>query len=170
MTKRVLSYYRFGSQGIFRLDVATAKLYKNGKDIHLTRRCFEILMLLVESHGRVVSKGEMLGRVWADSDVGESNISYHIHALRRILGDSPKHSTMILTIPGVGYKFIDRVEVVEDRPMGVDRREEGTGVDPNTPATGQKGQKIPYWSIATVIMMVFAIILLLIFTAGARRF
>ena len=165
MTKKVLSYYRFGSQGIFRLDVATAKLYKNGKDIHLTRRCFEILMLLVESHGRVVSKGEMLGRVWADSDVGESNISYHIHALRRILGDSPKHSTMILTIPGVGYKFIDRVEVVEDGPMGVDCREEGTGVDPNTPAQARKVRKYRYWSIGAVIMMVFAIILLLIFTA-----
>ena len=170
MTKKVLPCYRFGSQGIFRLDVATAKLYKNGKDIHLTRRCFEILMLLVESQGRVVSKGEMLGRVWADSDVGESNISYHIHALRRILGDSPKHSTMILTIPGVGYKFIDRVEVVEDGPMGVDCRE-GTGVDPNTPAPqARKVRKYRYWSIATVIMMVFAIILLLIFTAGARRF
>ena len=166
MTKRVLSCYRFGSQGIFSLDVATAKLYKNGKDIHLTRRCFEILMLLVESQGRVVSKGEMLGRVWADSDVGESNISYHIHALRRILGDSPKHSTMILTIPGVGYKFIDRVEVVEDGPMGVDRREEGTGVDPNTPAPqARKVRKYRYWSIGAVIMMVFAIILLLIFTS-----
>jgi DNA-binding winged helix-turn-helix (wHTH) protein len=164
LTKKVLPCYRFGSQGIFRLDVATAKLYKNGKDIHLTRRCFEILMLLVESQGRVVSKGEMLGRVWADSDVGESNISYHIHALRRILGDSPKHSTMILTIPGVGYKFIDRVEVVEDSPMGVDCRE-GTGVDPNTQPQARKVRKYRYWSIAAVIMMVFAIILLLIFTA-----
>ncbi len=165
MTKRVLSCYKFGSQGIFSLDVATAKLYKNGKDIHLTRRCFEILMLLVESQGRVVSKGEMLGRVWADSDVGESNISYHIHALRRILGDSPKHSTMILTIPGVGYKFIDRVEVVEDGPMGVDRREEGTGVDLNTQPQARKVRKYRYWSIGAVIMMVFAIILLLIFTS-----
>lgn len=164
MTKRVLSCYRFGSLGIFRLDVATAKLYKNGKDIQLTRRCFEILMLLLESHGRVVSKEEMLARVWADSDVGESNISYHIHALRRILGDSPKNSTMIVTIPGVGYKFIDQVEVVEDGPIGVDRRE-ATVVDPNPRLQSIMAGKYRYWSIAAVIMMGIAIILLLIFTA-----
>lgn len=164
MIKKVLSCYRFGSLGVFRLDVTTAKLYKNGKDIHLTRRCFEILMLLLESHGRVVSKEEMLVRVWADSDVGESNISYHIHALRRILGDSPKNSTMIVTIPGVGYKFIDQVEVVEDGPIGVDRRE-ATVVDLNPRLQAIMAGKYRYWSIAAVIMMGIAIILLLIFTA-----
>jgi DNA-binding winged helix-turn-helix (wHTH) protein len=170
VTKKVLSCYRFGSLGVFRLDVTTAKLYKNGKDIHLTRRCFEILMLLLESHGRVVSKEAMLARVWADSDVGESNISYHIHALRRILGDSPKNSTMIVTIPGVGYKFIDQVEVVEDGPIGVARHEEGTGLDPNPQPQARKVRKYRYWSIAAVIMMGIAIILLLIFSSGARRF
>lgn len=161
MTKKQPLSYRFG---IFRLDVLPAKLYRSGKEVYLTRRCFEILMLLVESHGRVVSKGEMLGRIWPDSDVSESNISYHIHALRQILGDSAKNSTMIVTIPGVGYKFIDRVEVVEDGPMGVDRREV-TVVDPNPQLQARKVRKYRHWSIAAVIMMVFAIILLLIFNA-----
>ncbi|MFZ4794787.1 MAG: winged helix-turn-helix domain-containing protein [Blastocatellia bacterium] len=99
MTKKQPLSYRFG---IFRLDVLPAKLYRSGKEVYLTRRCFEILMLLVESHGRVVSKGEMLGRIWPDSDVSESNISYHMHALRQILGDSAKNSTMIAPFQALG--------------------------------------------------------------------
>jgi len=87
-----------------------------------------------------------------------------MHVLRQILGDSAKNSTMIVTIPGVGYKFIDRVEVVEDGPMGVDRREV-TVVDPNPQLQARKVRKYRHWSIAAVIMMVFAIILLLIFNA-----
>lgn len=149
LIKRHTLSYRFG---IFILDVQTAKLYKSGEEVSLTKRCFEILKLLLESHGRVVSKQEILDQIWSDSDVSEANISYHIHVLRRILGESPKNPTIIVTIPGVGYKFMDQVEVVED---GVDRSEI-TIVDSNPQLPVRNYW---YWLIIAVIAMLATIIL-----------
>lgn len=70
-----------------------------------TPKAIEILCLLIESDGRVVSKDEIISRVWPDSFVEEANLSHHIFRLRRALGENDEQK-FIETIPKRGYRFV----------------------------------------------------------------
>ena len=76
---------------------------KDGKEISLPRKEFELLNLLVSKPGRVFTREEIFNTVWGnDIVVGERTIDVHIRKLREKLGDNHIH-----TIKGIGYKFID---------------------------------------------------------------
>lgn len=76
---------------------------KDGKEISLPRKEFELLNLLVSKPGRVFTREEIFSTVWGnDIVVGERTIDVHIRKLREKLGDNHIH-----TIKGIGYKFID---------------------------------------------------------------
>ncbi len=99
----------------FRLNVAEKQFQRlNGELIPLTPKTFELLTVLVENNNRLLTKQELLDKVWTDSFVEEGNLKLNIHALRKILGES-----LIETIPKHGYRFtgevrqIDAVETVE---------------------------------------------------------
>src|SRR5262249_26248762 len=68
----------------------------------------------VERHGDVVSKDELMRRVWPDSFVEEGNLSLNIHALRRTLAETPDDHSFIVTVPGHGYVFVAQVLQVLD--------------------------------------------------------
>jgi Tol biopolymer transport system component/DNA-binding winged helix-turn-helix (wHTH) protein len=103
--------YRFGS---FELQTETAALVQNGTPLPLTRRKFELLLLLVSEAGRVVTKEEIIARIWSDQVVEESNLTQQIYNLRRTLGEDSRNPEFILTVPGVGYRFNPPVEVIDD--------------------------------------------------------
>ena len=94
--------YRFAS---FRLDPGQRALLRDGKPVSITPKVFDLLLVLVENAGRLVLKQDLLDRVWPDTFVEEANLSVHISALRKILGDSA-----IETVPKGGYRFIAPVE------------------------------------------------------------
>jgi predicted ATPase len=77
------------------------QVLRNGQPIKLGGRAFDLLMVLVENRGRVVTKDELLDRVWGDESVEEGNIQVHVSNLRAQLGRSS-----IATIPGRGYRFV----------------------------------------------------------------
>jgi predicted ATPase/DNA-binding winged helix-turn-helix (wHTH) protein len=85
------------------------ELLLEGKPIRLGARAFEVLMALVERAGEVVSKDELIARVWPTTHVDEANIRVHIGALRKLLGDGQKGARYIATIPGEGYSFVAAV-------------------------------------------------------------
>ncbi|OAJ54938.1 hypothetical protein A6V36_08890 [Paraburkholderia ginsengiterrae] len=76
------------------------QLYLKGQPLRVGTRAFDILEVLIEAAGKLVSKDELLERVWPDTIVEESNLQVHIASLRKLLGNG---RDFIKTIPGRGY-------------------------------------------------------------------
>ncbi len=96
-------FYEFGR---FRCEPREQLLLCEGKPVSLTPKCFDILVALVESDGRLVSKEELMTKVWPDSFVEEANLTVNISALRKILGETAEGNPYIETVPKRGYRFI----------------------------------------------------------------
>ena len=71
----------------------------------LTPKAFDVLAALVEQPGRLISKEELLQKVWPDTFVEESNLAYNVFALRKALGDTADNGQYIETIAKRGYRF-----------------------------------------------------------------
>jgi TolB-like protein len=101
--------YRFGE---FTLDADQRVLLRNGKPLLLAPKIVETLLALVQNSGRIVEKKELMTRLWPDTFVEESNLTYTIVQLRKTLGDDAREPRYIETIPKRGYRFIVDVEEV----------------------------------------------------------
>ena len=107
--------YEFGE---FRLNPAEHSLLCDGKPVPLTPKSFEILVTLIERQGRLVTKDELMKKIWPDSFVEEANLSVNVSALRKALGDTPEHQQFIETVPKLGYRFIARVTPIRNWSPG----------------------------------------------------
>ena len=74
-------------------------LEREGQPVALTPKAFDLLAALVEQPGRLVSKDELLRKVWPDTFVEESNLAYNVFALRKALGDTAEEGRFIETVP-----------------------------------------------------------------------
>ena len=107
MTRQGKHLYEFGP---FRLDPAERLLLRHGKPVPLPHTTFEILLALVERHGNLVEKEELIKRVWQGSNVEEANLTVNISILRAALGDDPKAPRYIETVSKHGYRFVAKVK------------------------------------------------------------
>jgi predicted ATPase/DNA-binding winged helix-turn-helix (wHTH) protein len=92
--------------GPFRILPTRRVLLKGRERVHLGSRALEILIALVERPGQLVSKSELMARVWPDTFVEEGNLKVQVAGLRRALGDSRGSNRYLATIPGRGYRFV----------------------------------------------------------------
>jgi DNA-binding winged helix-turn-helix (wHTH) protein len=100
------------SFGSFRLVPMQFLLLERDKPVSLGSRAFQILIALLERPGELVSKQELMTRVWPNLFVEPANLSVHISALRRTLRDGRDGNRFIINIPGRGYSFVASVAVV----------------------------------------------------------
>lgn len=102
--------------GDFRLDAKGYRLSHrdSGETVPLTPRAVLLLITLVCSKGRLLTKEELFDRVWAGAVVEEGNLSQTIFVLRKALGEKTKEPQFIMTVPARGYQFIARVIEVTD--------------------------------------------------------
>jgi DNA-binding winged helix-turn-helix (wHTH) protein len=98
------------SFGPFRLLPRLFLLLEGDKPLSLGGRALEILTVLLERPGELVSKGELMARVWPNIYVEPSNLKVNISALRRVLRDGEDGNRFIINIPGRGYSFVSPVE------------------------------------------------------------
>jgi DNA-binding winged helix-turn-helix (wHTH) protein len=91
--------------GPFRLDADKTVLWRPGQLVPLTPKALALLQALVEHGGDVVSKSELLGRVWPDAAVEESNLTVTVSTLRRVLGSQADGRSYVQTVPRRGYRF-----------------------------------------------------------------
>ena len=84
--------------------------------VPLGGRAFDILMALVDRRSEVVSKDELMHRVWSGQVVEENTLAVHLSALRKALGDGKQGTRYIATVPGRGYRFVAPVEAAETSP------------------------------------------------------
>jgi two-component system phosphate regulon response regulator PhoB len=87
--------------GRVRIDRARHLVLRDGEPVHLTKKEFDLLWLLIRSGGRVVSRETILARLWDyAADIETRTVDVHIRSLRKKIGEE-----MIETVVGVGYKF-----------------------------------------------------------------
>jgi predicted ATPase/DNA-binding winged helix-turn-helix (wHTH) protein len=104
----ITNAFNFGS---FRLLPAQRLLLKDDKVVHLGSRAMEILIALVERPCELVSKTQLMARVWPNTFVEPANLTVSISALRRALGDGRDGNRFFINIPGRGYRFVAPVTV-----------------------------------------------------------
>ena len=103
----------------FRLDPGQHLLVRDGKAITLTPKAFELLLVLIQSNGRLLAKDELMKKLWPNSFVEEANLTVNISALRKSLGDFPDGRELIETVPKRGYRFLGKVtELLEETASG----------------------------------------------------
>ncbi len=94
------------------LNTFERSVVKDGKRLELTPKTFEVLQLLVERAGEVVTKDEMLGKVWNGNFIEEGNLPVQISKLRSLLEETSSER-FIETVQGSGYRFIAPAASVE---------------------------------------------------------
>src|ERR1700722_5021009 len=105
--------------GSFRLYAAQRLIENAGVRLQLGARALDILIALVEQAGKVVSKNDLMTRVWTDVPVDEGNLRVHIAALRKALGDGEAGARYVTTVSGQGYCFVAPIaRSSEARPQG----------------------------------------------------
>lgn len=119
MNQRPLSFYEFGP---FRINVTERVLQRGDEHVPLSPKVFDTLLILVENHGHVVAKQDLMQLLWPDTFVEESSLTQNISLLRRTLMSNERDRQYIETIPKRGYRFISDVRQVNE-PRSLESRE-----------------------------------------------
>ncbi|MCA1639893.1 MAG: LpqB family beta-propeller domain-containing protein, partial [Acidobacteria bacterium] len=98
----------------FEVDALKRTLLKKGQAVPLNPKTFDLLLTLVEHRGAVLSKNDLLDKVWENQFVEENNLTVHVAALRKVLGEKKNEHRFIITVPGRGYKFIAELNEPEN--------------------------------------------------------
>src|SRR5580704_8885333 len=104
MTEKMHEFVQFGR---FRFQPHRGEFLADGVPVQLGNRALGILKLLIEARGDLVTKDEILARVWPETVVEESNLQVQISALRKALGNDRGY---IRTISGRGYRFVGEID------------------------------------------------------------
>ena len=92
--------------GAIRVDLRRAEVTRDDKPLYLSAREFQLLRYLIERAGNPVPRVELLRSVWGyDSGTLTRTVDMHVASLRDKLEENPRHPVLIVTAPGVGYKF-----------------------------------------------------------------
>ncbi len=103
--------YEFGD---FCLNVREKHLVRGEDKIPLAPKVFEVLVFLLENSGKLITKDELLNKVWAESFVEESSLTFTVSQLRKILEDDARKPKFIETVAKRGYRFIAEVKLKQD--------------------------------------------------------
>lgn len=92
--------------GRFRFDLGRRELWRDGVPVRLGSRALDVLSVLVAARGDVVTKDELLARVWPGLVVEENNLQVQVSALRKALDENKSGQSYLVTVPGRGYRLI----------------------------------------------------------------
>jgi DNA-binding winged helix-turn-helix (wHTH) protein len=103
----------------FSVDTDTRQLLKGGREVHLSPKAFELLLLLIDERPRALSKTELQEQLWPSTFVGETNLATLVAEIRRAFGESAQDARIVRTVHRFGYRF---VADVSDGDPAVDHR------------------------------------------------
>lgn len=103
--------YRFDN---FELDISKRRLLRDGELIALNPKAFEMLRVLIEHNGELLTKDDLMQLVWDGQFIEEANLTVNMSAIRRALGENPKTPRYITTVSGRGYYFTAEVEELDE--------------------------------------------------------
>jgi len=119
--------------GDFRLDPERFELFCGAELVRLEPQVLALLCLLVRHHDRMVTKDEIVEKIWHGQSVSDASISSRIRSARQSVGDDGHHQTTIRTVHGRGFRFV--AEVVETAPAQAAKAT--APPEPNSPLTGR---------------------------------
>src|SRR6516164_3835769 len=93
----------------FTLDVPERRLLRGTEAVRLPPKAYDVLVALVQQRGRLVTKDELLTRLWPGSFVEEGSLNVYVSALRKALGEDARRPAYIETVARSGYRFIAAV-------------------------------------------------------------
>src|ERR1700694_1285084 len=114
--------------GTFEVDLQAGELRKSGVKLKLTGQPFQVLTILLERPGEVITREELQKRLWPDTFVDvEHNLNSAINKIREVLGDSAESPRFVETLPRKGYRFVSPVNGAgqaarEEQPSARNRR------------------------------------------------
>ena len=94
-------------------DSERRQVFRAGQEVHLSRKAFDLLGILIASQPRVVSKSELLERLWPATFVVEGNLSNLVAEVRSALQDDAQHPRFVRTAHGLGYAFCGPASAAE---------------------------------------------------------
>lgn len=103
--------YRFDE---FELDLPKRQLRRAGAAVELKPKAFDLLRVLVENSGKLLSKEDLFAMVWENQLVEESNLTVNMSQIRKALGESARSPRYIATVSGQGYRFVGDVRPMPD--------------------------------------------------------
>ena len=103
MSSSAQTFYQFGP---FHVEVERYLLLRGEESIPISPKVFETLLYLVQHSSQVCRKDEIINAVWPDTIVEENNLAQNVFLLRKALGEDKTDHRYIVTIPGVGYRFV----------------------------------------------------------------
>ncbi len=122
----------------FIIDLGKRQLWRDGQQIPLTAKTFDVLAFLVGNRHRAVTKDEFFTHVWPDSIVLEANLFRQISLIRRALHQRPDEHDYIVTLPGKGYQFVADVTDLTTLPIELNHDPHGDdGVGQALPGSGE---------------------------------
>jgi DNA-binding winged helix-turn-helix (wHTH) protein/tetratricopeptide (TPR) repeat protein len=164
MSSEIKALYEFGK---FRCDPREHLLLCDGKPVSLSPKSFEILVALIQSNGRLLTKDELMQKVWPDTFVEEANLTVNISALRKVLGETPGTQQYIETVPKRGYRFLAPVTELRD--------EGKPSLSVQTSGIAQGSARTPAWptwsrrlGLVAALLLVAIMVSLLVSSRSAR--
>src|SRR5262245_7264537 len=100
--------------GGYRLDAGTRQIFRGETEVRLSPKAFDLLHLLVDNRMRAVSKAELHERLWPGTFVTDSNLAVLVTEVRKALGDRPRASKFVRTVPRFGYAFCGQISGVDE--------------------------------------------------------
>jgi len=165
MSEQKRHFYEFGE---YRIEKTERLLTHLGEAVPLPPKAADVLIALLESNGNVITKEQLMQRVWPDTFVEEANLSRNVFLLRKALGDTRTGDKFIETIPRRGYRFVGPVSktsegetiqlIAAERTTSrvvVEEEVDTSGNLPNVRAwtsTTREGSK-PYWRKRTGLLL-----------------
>ena len=155
--------------GPFAVDPGTGEIRKSGRRIRLDDKAFQLLLALLERPGEVVSRPELIDRLWSDGVFVEydKNLNNAVGRVREALGESAERPRFIETLPKRGYRFI--ATVVPAPPAATGAAGDGhppVGADPMPPARDAPDGSPPLWSRNRASGIALAAVTLMLVAAG----
>lgn len=161
MSTEVLSY-QFDDVVI---DLRAGRVLRGGVPVSLEPKAFDLLVLLASRSGELVTRQEVLDRVWAGVYVTDNAVARVIAQLRRALGDPARGARFIETVPTRGYRFIEPVTTVTAPPVTTPSPESESAARPQElpagPATPFPPAPTPhpFWAAGLAALALVAIVL-----------
>src|SRR5882724_9107622 len=100
--------YRIGN---IEIDTSQGCVRRDGEEMHLRRKSFQVLIYLLEHRDRLVTKDELFDNLWQDTAVTDDALAKCVMDIRKTLGDDTRQQRLLKTIPKAGYRFIVPVEM-----------------------------------------------------------
>ena len=144
--------YRFDG---FTVDAGRRLLLRADELVPINPKAFELLLALIENRGRVLTKDELLEQLWPNQSVEEGNLTVHMSALRKALGERRGENRFVVTVPGRGYEFV--AALTSDAVVP-------SAIVPDVPPP--RRSHAPAWVVAAALT---ALLALVVYQSAARR-